>query len=149
MKQVAMRKRRLMSLILALGWCLTLMPLAPAWQDFGGSDLGQGQAIDFYGKPVRILKLFGQTRWGDCTPGRVTGAKIYHAAGVLVDRSSTPNHIYVADTGNSRILGFRSYGSPTADIVFGQPDEFSGAPNGSPQSCFDVLDEHPRKYQPG
>jgi hypothetical protein len=86
---------------------------------------------NFYGKQVNTLKLFGQRRWGDCSPGRVTGGKIFHAAGVVVDRSSTPNHIYVADTGNSRILGFRSYDSRNnADLIMGQLDEFSGAPNG-------------------
>jgi hypothetical protein len=85
---------------------------------------------NFYGKQVKTLKLFGQQRLGDCSPGLVNGAKIFHAAGVLVDRSSTPNHIYVADTGNNRILGFRSFKSPKADLIMGQPDEFSGAPNG-------------------
>jgi DNA-binding beta-propeller fold protein YncE len=85
---------------------------------------------NFYGKKVKVLKLFGQQRWGECSPGRVTGAKIFHAAGVVVDRSSTPNHIYVADTGNNRILGFRSYKSPKADLICGQPLESSGAPNG-------------------
>ena len=74
---------------------------------------GQGQAagpkIDFYGKKVSFLKLFGQTRWGDTSPNRVTSNRIYHAAGVVVDRSSSPNHIYVADTGHNRFLGFRSY----------------------------------------
>src|SRR5690349_7860294 len=81
--------------------------------------------VDFYGKTVTVLKLFGQTRWGDCSPGRVDGTKIYHAAGVLVDRSRTPNAVYVADTGNNRVLGFRSKESRKADLVFGQPDENS------------------------
>jgi len=88
------------------------------------------QQFDFYGKPIRFLKLFGQTHWGDTSPGRVTGARIFHSAGVIVDRGSSGDHIYVADTGNNRILGFRSYSSTNADLVFGQPDEFSGAANG-------------------
>lgn len=88
------------------------------------------QQFDFYGKPIHFLKLLGQTRWGDTSPGRVTGSKIFHSAGVLVDRSSVPNRIYVADTGNNRILGFRSDASTNADLVFGQPDAFSGAANG-------------------
>ncbi|HEX3151029.1 MAG TPA: RNA ligase family protein [Gemmataceae bacterium] len=41
------------------------------------------KVIDFYGKQVSVLKLFGQTHWGDCSPGRVDGTKIYHAAGVF------------------------------------------------------------------
>lgn len=86
--------------------------------------------VDFYGKKITLLKLFGQTRRGDCSPGRVDAAKAYHPAGVVVDRSRTPNAIYVADAGNNRILGFRSDRSRQADLVFGQPDASSGAPNG-------------------
>ncbi|MCX6873417.1 MAG: choice-of-anchor D domain-containing protein [Verrucomicrobia bacterium] len=85
---------------------------------------------NFYGKDMRLLKLFGQPGWGDTSPGGVIGSKIYHAAGVVVDRSAEPNRIYVADTGNNRILGFSSYSSQSADRVFGQPDPFSGAANG-------------------
>lgn len=88
------------------------------------------RAVDFYGTNVTVLKLFGQQRWGECSPGAVDGRKIYHAAGVIVDRSVTPNAVYVADTGNNRILGFRRADSPKADLVFGQPDAWSGAPNG-------------------
>ena len=55
---------------------------------------------------------------------------IFHAAGVLVDRSRRPNAIYVADTGNNRILGLRGSDSREDDIVFGQPNLQSSAPNG-------------------
>ena len=95
-----------------------------------GQRLQAATGISFYGKHLAFLKLFGQENWGETSPGRVTGRKVYHAAGVVVDRSSTPNHIYVADTGNNRYLGFRSYDSPAPEVVFGQPDEFSGAANG-------------------
>ena len=91
---------------------------------------------NFYGKDIRVLKLFGQQRWGDTSPGGVIGSKIYHGAGVLLDHSLAPNPIYVADTGNNRILGFRSYASTTADRVFGQPDAFSGAANGDSNFGF-------------
>jgi hypothetical protein len=106
--------------------CLALWVLVP------GRLPAQDRAdpVDFYGRRVSVLKMFGQTRWGECSPGRVDGTKIYHAAGVLVDRSRTPNAVYVADTGNNRILGFRSIDSKAADLVFGQPDASSGAPNG-------------------
>src|SRR5438552_827486 len=49
--------------------------------------------IDFYGKKVSVLQTFGQTRWGDCSPGRIDGTRLYHAAGVVVDRSTKPNPI--------------------------------------------------------
>jgi hypothetical protein len=94
------------------------------------TEADEALSIDFYGKKVGLLKLFGQEHWGDYAPGQTNGATIYHAAGVVVDRSLTPNAIYIADTGNNRILGFRSYDSKKADLVFGQPDEFAHAPNG-------------------
>ena len=45
---------------------------------------------------------------------------------VAIDLSSTPNHLYASDTGNSRVLGWRDAtafknGAP-ADLVIGQPD---------------------------
>ena len=50
-------------------------------------------------------------------------------AGVAIDLSSVPNHVYVADTSNSRVLGWASAAALTngkpADIVIGQPDFFS------------------------
>lgn len=88
-------------------------------------------ATDFQKRGISFLKVFGQKSWKDFSPGKVVGSRGYHVAGVVVDRSSQPNRIYIADAGNNRILGFRSDASQTADLVFGQPDEFSGAPNGN------------------
>lgn len=90
----------------------------------------QTKPIDFYGKRIGFLKFFGQPSWKEFSPGYVDGTRGFQVAGVYVDRSRTPNAIYVADNGNSRILGFRSYDSKRAERIFGQPDEFSGAPNG-------------------
>ena len=51
------------------------------------------------------------------------------ASGMVVDKNSTPPHLYVADPGNNRILCFKDArivgGQPsltTADMVIGQPD---------------------------
>jgi DNA-binding beta-propeller fold protein YncE len=89
-----------------------------------------GQAIDFYGKKVSVLKVFGQRNWREAAAGAVSGGNIAHASGVVVDRSLTPNALYVFDSGNNRILGFRSLRSKTADLVLGQPDVRSSAANG-------------------
>jgi len=45
----------------------------------------------------------------------------------ILDQSSTPAHLYVADTQNNRVLGFKSFASlatglQAADLVIGQPD---------------------------
>jgi uncharacterized protein (TIGR03437 family) len=46
----------------------------------------------------------------------------------ILDQSSTPPHLYVADTQNNRILGFNNFTSvqngQKADLVIGQPDFF-------------------------
>jgi len=87
------------------------------------------KTIDFYGKRISFVKMFGQRNWGEATSA-VTGNNVYHASGLAVDRSMTPNPVYVFDSGNNRILGFRSMDSDSADLVFGQPDEISIAANG-------------------
>ena len=86
-------------------------------------------AVSISGRPL-IVKMFGQRTRKEAAAGAVTGYNIYHASGVIVDRSLTPEALYVFDTGNNRILGFRSYDSTTADRIFGQPDAFSSAANG-------------------
>jgi uncharacterized protein (TIGR03437 family) len=55
------------------------------------------------------------------------------SAGVVVDGTSTPLHLYIADSQNNRILGFNDArnvqaGIP-ADIVIGQPDFYSSVVN--------------------
>ena len=52
---------------------------------------------------------------------------------LALDKSSTPNHLYVVDSNNHRVLAWNdatmlSNGKP-ADKVLGQPDLFSGVPN--------------------
>lgn len=112
--------------------------------------------INFYGKDVLFLKLFGQTRFGDTSLGTVVGNRMFHSSGVIVDQSSKPNRIYAVDTGNNRILGFKSIGScflhkgtactnnldcgiseqcitdphKSADIIIGQPSSDASACNG-------------------
>src|SRR3989344_49164 len=104
---------------------------------------------------LSFYKLFGQRYPTEIARNTVTQKKVYHAAGVIVDKSSTPNKVYVADTGNNRVLGFngigfcshnaaqtctvnadcgngntcRTDGSKDPDIVFGQPDFSRGACN--------------------
>jgi hypothetical protein len=102
--------------------CLLVYPTCLLAQETG--------PIEFYGKKITLLKVFGQRNWREAAAGAVTGNNIYHASGVAVDRSLVPNATYVLDSGNNRILGFRSIQSKTADRIFGQPDEQSTAANG-------------------
>lgn len=104
--------------------------------------------------PITIT-MFGQKSITEAAQNAVTGKGLEHASGVLVDTNSSPNKVYVVDTGNNRILGYNGAGtcsqnqslsctvgadcgsgntcvvngSKDPDIVFGQPDLFSGACN--------------------
>jgi hypothetical protein len=54
--------------------------------------------------------LFGQPTLHEGSINRVVGNLGVHLSGVHVDRSRHPNAIYVADSGNNRVLGFDALG---------------------------------------
>ncbi len=58
-----------------------------------------------------------------------TAAALQLPQGVAIDSSATPNHLYVADSVNNRVLGWANAAGFTndqpADIVIGQPDPLS------------------------
>jgi hypothetical protein len=64
--------------------------------------------------------------------------------GVAIDRSATPNHLWVVDASNNRLLGWRDLAAAqrggAADLVLGQPDMLSSGCNSSGLSraslCF-------------
>ncbi len=93
-------------------------------------------------------------RAGDTRPDRVlgqpnlfaTGANMIdrrglsYPEGIAVDTSVTPNRLYVADTENHRVLGWRDVASlrngRPADLVFGQTTPFTGVCNTGSGSNF-------------
>lgn len=72
------------------------------------------------------LRELGQPDFTHYLPNRVDGRGVTAPSAVAVDRSRTPNGLWVLDTNNNRALGWRdagraSSGAP-ADVVLGQPD---------------------------
>src|SRR5664280_50540 len=67
-------------------------------------------------------------------PNLVEGREFFNPTGIALDTSVTPPRIYVADTGNNRILAWKDAVNFTnakfADLVIGQPDFFSTGVNG-------------------
>ncbi len=67
-------------------------------------------------------------------PNLVEGREFYQPQGIAIDSSTNPPGLYVADTLNNRVLGFRNAASFTggqkADIVLGQPDFVTTLPEG-------------------
>ena len=63
----------------------------------------------------------------------IDGSGVSTPQGAAIDTSVMPNRLYVADTGNSRVLGYRNVATfvsgGAADLVIGQPDFQSGGCN--------------------
>jgi uncharacterized protein (TIGR03437 family) len=108
----------------------------------------QGAAFQY----LNATRIIGQQRFDVGAPNLIEGKELFvfsstfHGSSIVVDRSSTPNHVYVADSLNNRILGFndvnkvgvdaRSLLTATADIVIGQADFYhalANYPGGDPQ----------------
>jgi sugar lactone lactonase YvrE len=78
---------------------------------------------------ARADRVLGQANFSANTPDMVKGAGLSGPTNVAIDRSATPNRLYVADSSNNRVLGWRDAAGFTngasADIVIGQPDFYS------------------------
>src|ERR1035437_6528388 len=67
-------------------------------------------------------------------PNLVEGRELFSPQAIAVDNSVSPPIVYVADTGNNRVLAWKNAASfsngAKADLVIGQPDFFSTVPYG-------------------
>ncbi len=70
----------------------------------------------------------------NANPNLVEGREFFNPSGIALDTSVTPPRIYVADTGNNRILAWKDAVNFTngkfADLVIGQHDFYSTGANG-------------------
>src|SRR5260221_8490412 len=77
--------------------------------------------------------VLGQLNFTSANPHRPSAVQLSGPWAAAIDTSVSPNRLFVADTANNRVLGFKSVSSLTngqsADLVIGQPDYVSGAPN--------------------
>ena len=81
--------------------------------------------------PTRVV---GQTSALQSSLNLVEGRELNSPQGVALDLNTNPPGLYIADTGNNRVLGFRNATSfsngQKADIVIGQVDFQSTLPQG-------------------
>ena len=68
------------------------------------------------------------------TPNLVEGKELFNPFGITLDTSVSPPILYVSDTGNNRVLGWKNAtgftnGQP-ADLVIGQQDFYATEPQG-------------------
>jgi uncharacterized protein (TIGR03437 family) len=93
--------------------------------------------ITYNSLPSRILGQDSATI-NNLNPNLVEGREFMAPQGLALDTSTTPPALYVSDSSNNRVLGFRNASSfangQKADIVLGQPDFFTTLPSGPSQS---------------
>jgi uncharacterized protein (TIGR03437 family) len=97
-----------------------VLAFSPTSTGYSGASVVVGQLDFIYSAPNLIV---GQEVY--LSGGLPSGS----ASGIVVDKNSSPPHLYIADPGNNRILCFNDArtvgGQPslsTADMVIGQPD---------------------------
>ena len=100
--------------------------------------VSSAQYLQLNPTPTRILgqppSISPSAAAPNTNPNLVEGREFDFPEGVAVDAASNPPHLYVADTGNNRVLGFQNATSfangQKADIVIGQPDFYNTFPQG-------------------
>ncbi|HEY6344645.1 MAG TPA: hypothetical protein VIY49_24385 [Bryobacteraceae bacterium] len=110
-------------------------------------DSGNNRVLVFPGPPyTSASRVLGQLDFPYNAPNLIDGQEVFfvQAGGIVVDKTSTPPHLYIADPGNNRVLGFMSASSvgadshsiltQKADLVIGQPNLMSSQPNYSPSN---------------
>jgi DNA-binding beta-propeller fold protein YncE len=111
--------------LLAIGWLgiLTLALSSPAHAAAGDT------VAD---------RVLGQRRFSTAIPFYVDGT-VLDAADLAIDRSTAPNHIYVASPDLNRVLGWSDLGrfraGLQADLVLGQPSVYNGTSTDSYLAC--------------
>jgi len=98
----------------------------------------------FYGTPLpggwAPSRVFGQVDITETTTNMVVPNRVFHPGGLFVDRMAapTPSRLWLFDSGNNRILGFRTVGTCAGGPTPGAPcTEHSGC--GSGGSCANNL----------
>ncbi len=100
------------------------------------SDQGNNRVLKF-DAPIDDVPIadtvLGQPDSIHNAPNTVNPLGMSNPTGIVVDRSVSPNRLYVVDQANNRILGYASTASLTngaaATLVIGQPDLFSNSCN--------------------
>ncbi len=83
--------------------------------------------------------VLGQPDFAQNCHGATVPLSLHIGGGILIDRTSNPQRLYLVDSNHNRILGFRDVTARPLipDIVIGQPDFYSSPPNGDATvQCF-------------
>ncbi len=98
------------------------------------------------GALIAATRVLGQIDFGYNSVNLIEGREFFlsNSGSAIIDTTSSPPHLYVADTYNNRVLGFydaRKVGPGVrADVVIGQPDFYTAVvnyPANDPQKVTD------------
>jgi sugar lactone lactonase YvrE len=110
----ALARPELMIALVIIGAALAIPSIAMQGDTIADRVLGQG---DFIHNGLNLIDASG----------------MLNPQSVAIDSSASPNRLYVSDSGNSRVLGYKNVATfvngGAADLVIGQPDFLSGACN--------------------
>ena len=85
-------------------------------------------------QPTRVIGQPSALQVSSANPNLIEGREFFAPQGIALDTSTSPPGLYVSDTGNNRVLGFRSAtgfaNGQKADVVIGQKDFISSFAQG-------------------
>ena len=96
------------------------------------ADLANNRVVAYPDAATAADLVLGQTAFNQIGINIIKPNSLYFPAAVAIDTSSTPNHFYLADAGNSRVLGWNSL---PASNVAGPPDLVIGQSSSSAGGC--------------
>jgi uncharacterized protein (TIGR03437 family) len=96
-------------------------------------DTGNNRVLQFVQATKAAAKVWGQIDFVTNGPNQIKPASINFPFKMAIDYSSAPYALYLSDTGNNRVLGWKDSvrfrnGDP-ADLVIGQPNLRTGVAN--------------------
>jgi uncharacterized protein (TIGR03437 family) len=98
------------------------------------ADVNNSRVLAFPPAAKSAVLVWGQTDFSSNGVDQVKPAGMNSPAKVAIDYSHTPFALYVADTGNNRVLVWKDaanfHSGDPADMVIGQPNLYSGSANG-------------------
>src|SRR5665213_3275504 len=96
--------------------------------------------VKVFGDPHFIGTAGNPTAFDSYGPNVVEGREISQPLSIAVDNSVSPPIVYIADTGNNRVLAFRYttqlVPGSFADLILGQPDRFTNLAQGPNGGAF-------------
>jgi uncharacterized protein (TIGR03437 family) len=133
--------------VLTLRRFFLLLTILSAAHGIGAAQTPPSFPTTLFQKPV---KVFGDPEYTGTAsnpeavvslgPNVVEGREFNFPEGVALDTSQSPPILYVADTGNNRVLGYRFAGQLTpgsvADLILGQQDRFQNLPRSAARTTL-------------